>query len=221
MDFIRFWLNNARYRSLPQSIFPSLVAVCFAAKSREFSLLFGLLSIIGVIIAHLGVNLFDDYFDYRAFGNVVRNNMGEYGFRTTKCHYIISGMINLNQLLIASIVLCVLALIIGLIICSFRGYFILYLVLITAILSIFYSAPPFQLSYHALGEVVVGLVFGPLLMMGVYYASCKKIDFSLVFISIPIGLLVTTIVYVHSIMDYEPDKKTKKLTLVGFLKKKN
>jgi len=57
-------------------------------------------------------------------------------------------------------------------------------------------------------------------MIGVYYAACGQIDHSVIFISIPIGLLTTNIVYGHSIMDYEPDREVGKMTLAVLLKDK-
>jgi 1,4-dihydroxy-2-naphthoate octaprenyltransferase len=64
-----------------------------------------------------------------------------------------------------------------------------------------------------LGEIIIGVVFGPLLMSGVYYSACGRLDPSLPLISIPVGLLVMNIVYAHAIMDVEPDKRVGKMTL--------
>lgn len=220
MNIIRFWIDNARPRSLPQSFLPSLLANSLAFKAKEFSFWLGLLAIIGVTIGHLGINLFDDYFDYKFKKSEFRNIMMQKGFRAriNKCNYITSNQATLTQLLIISVSFCSFSLGIGLIIWFFRDNFILYLALVTAILGFFYSAPPLRLSYYGLGEIIVGIIFGPLLMIGVYYAACGKIDHLVIFISIPIGLLVTNIIFVHSIMDYEPDKKVGKITLAVLLK---
>ena len=64
---------------------------------------------------------------------------------------------------------------------------------------------------------MIGLIFGPLSMTGVYYSTCGVFDWAVVFISVPVGLLVTDIVYVHAIMDYEPDKKVGKMTFAVLL----
>ncbi|KAA6350950.1 1 4-dihydroxy-2-naphthoate octaprenyltransferase [termite gut metagenome] len=219
---IRFWLNNARKTSLPQSILPAVLAVSMAYKQSDFSWLYALLGVAGVIIGHLGVNLFDDYFDYRKKETGYRQQMAREGMRAriAKCEYLTSGKATLNQLLAACIVFCAVALAIGLIIFLGRGNVILYFMLITAGLGFFYSGPPLRLSYRGLGELQTGLMFGPLLMGGVYYAACGKLDVSLYFISIPIGLLVANILYTHSIMDYEPDRKVGKMTLAVLLKSK-
>jgi 1,4-dihydroxy-2-naphthoate octaprenyltransferase len=57
-------------------------------------------------------------------------------------------------------------------------------------------------------------------MAGVYYSACGHLDWQVLFISIPVGLLVANIVYTHSIMDYEPDKEVGKMTFAVLLKSK-
>jgi 1,4-dihydroxy-2-naphthoate octaprenyltransferase len=176
----------------------------------------------GVIVGHLGLNLFDDYFDYRVKGSEFRDAMARKGFRAriAKCNYITSGQTTLQHLLIACILFGAIALAIGFVIWLFRGNFILWIALLTAVLGISYSGAPLRLSYHGLGEILIGIMFGPLLMIGVYYSACGHFDWPVLFISVPVGLLVANIVYTHAIMDYEPDREVGKMTLAVWLKSK-
>ncbi|MDR1631907.1 MAG: prenyltransferase [Dysgonamonadaceae bacterium] len=220
MNTIRFWLNNARTTALPQSLLPAILAVCIASQAQGFSIYLGVLAVFGVVMAHLSLNLFDDYFDYRVKGAGFRDDMARKGFRAriAKCHYITSGQTTLNRLLIACLVFGAIALVAGSVIWWFRDNFILWIALIAAVLGISYSGAPMRLSYHGLGEIVIGVMFGPLSMTGVYYAACGHFDLSIVFISVPVGLLVANIVYTHSIMDCEPDKEVGKMTFAVLLK---
>lgn len=222
MNIIRYWVTNARHRAIPQSLLPAILAVCLASQVEGFSIYLGLLAIVGVVAGHLGMNLFDDYFDYKVKGSEFRDNMARKGFRAriAKCHYITSGQSNLKQLLAAAIAFGVVSLAVGFVIFLYRGNFILYIALITAILGISYSGAPLRLSYHGLGEILIGIVFGPLLMTGVYYSACGRFDWPILFISVPVGLLVANIVYTHAIMDYEPDKEVGKMTFAVLLKSK-
>jgi 1,4-dihydroxy-2-naphthoate octaprenyltransferase len=166
--------------------------------------------------------LFDDYFDYKVKGSEFRDNLAKKGFRSriAKCSYITSGESDLKQLLIACLAFGGIALCLGFVIFLYRGNMILWLTLIAAFLGISYSGKPLQLSYHGLGDVIIGIMFGPLLMTGVYYSACGHLDWQVLFISIPVGLLVANIVYAHSIMDYEPDKEVGKMTFAVLLKSK-
>ena len=219
---IRIWINNARAIALPQSQLPSMLAFCMAVKQDGFVWWLGLLAILGVASGHLGMNLFDDYFDYKVRESGFRDVLNRRGFRAriSKCDYLISGNTTINQLLKACISFGAVALATGIIIWFFRGNFILWLVIATVIIGISYSGPPLRLSYHGLGELIIGFIFGPLLMIGVYYSACGIFNFSILFVSIPIGMLVTNIVYSHAIMDYEPDKEVGKMTFAVLLKKK-
>ncbi len=219
MNNIRFWFHNSRPKALPQSLFPAILAVCMASVSENFSLYLGIFAILGVMFGHLSMNLFDDYFDYKVKGSEFRDKMAREGFRAriAKCDYLTSGQATLKQLLIACIIFSIISLVFATVIFIERGTVILYYVLALAILGISYSGKPLKLSYRGLGELMIGLIFGPLLMTGVYYSACGAFNWAVVFISIPVGLLVADIVYVHAIMDYEPDKRVGKMTFAVLL----
>jgi 1,4-dihydroxy-2-naphthoate octaprenyltransferase len=222
MNIVRFWLNNSRPTALAQSLLPAVLAFCMASQAPGFSVWLGILAVAGGILAHLSMNLFDDYFDYRVKSSEFRDAMARKGFRAriAKCPYLTSGQATLQQLLIACIVFGAVAGVLGVIIWWFRGNTILWLAGIAGVLGVSYSGAPLRLSYHGLGEVVIGLLFGPMLMTGVYYAACGHFDWSVVFVSVPVGLLVMNIVYTHAIMDYEPDKEVGKMTFAVLLKSK-
>ncbi|MCL2590871.1 MAG: prenyltransferase [Betaproteobacteria bacterium] len=221
MSFCRFWFKNSRPHALPQSVLPALFAACLAANQADFSLPLAFLAVMGVIAGNMSANLFDDYFDYKAHHAYYRNVLNREGFRARigKCVYLTSNQATVRQLLCVSLALMGIAFLIGGVIFYFRGVTILTIAAITAMLAIFYSGPPLRLSYHGLGELVIGVIFGPLNMIGTYYAACGTVDQSLIFISIPVGLLVMNIIYVHSMLDVIADKKTGKQTLAVFLER--
>ena len=219
MNTIKTWYKNSRPVSLPQSMMPAVLAVFLAAPNAGFSLWLGILAVIGVAFAHLSLNMFDDYLDYTKKKTDYREELVHEGMRARigKCNYLNSGQNTVKQLLIACLVFGAIAIVCGSIILYFRGITIFYVALITAVLGIFYSAPPIRFSYHGLGELLIGLIFGPLNMIGTYYAAGGQFDNVIVFISIPVGLLVMNIVYAHSILDFIPDKKVGKRTLAVLL----
>ena len=223
MNTIHFWLNNARSLALPQSMMPAVLAVCMASQQDGFSVIVGLLSIFGVAAGHLCANLLDDYFDYKVKKTDFRQQMEHQGMRAriAKCTYLTSGEATMKQLLIACVVFGAIALVFGFFVFLIRGQLILIFAALTGMMCVFYSGAPLRLSYRGFGEIVIGVVFGPLLMVGVYYAACGVFDRSVLFVSVPVGLLVANIVYTHAIMDYEPDKAVGKMTFAVLLKNKN
>ena len=178
------------------------------------------MAIVGGCLAHLGMNLADDYFDYKKKETGFRDSLAREGIRarTTKCPYIVSGEATLKQTFRVMLLFGVLALIPGVIVLAMRGWPILVIVVIAVILGLSYSGDPLRLSYRGLGELDIGAIFGPLLMMGVYYAACGHFSWELLAPAISMGLLVTNVLYVHSVLDIEADQRAQKSTLAAVLK---
>lgn len=220
MGNMKKWLDNARSISLPQSLMPAVLAAVLSAGQGRYSFILSLLAVLGVGCLHLAFNLADDWFDYKVDMKGDRDKVTRQGFRamTVKYPYLTDGSETLEST--AKAIACFLgfALACGVVIFCFRlSWVIPALAAAAAFLGIFYSAPPFKLAYHGLGELVIGLMFGPLSMMGVYYSSCGQIDWTIVFISIPVGLLVLNILYVHSIIDMPADTASNKMTFARLI----
>lgn len=220
---IKFWTINSRIKhAAPQSILPAVLAIFLASFHPDFSILLSLLAVIGVVLSHAAGNLFDDYFDYIKKKTNFRDELQHKGFRARigKCPYLTSGATSIKKLLFVACLLSFISVAIGITLIYYRGIDILYFMIISGILIISYSGAPLRLSYRGMGELMIGVLFGPLNMMGVYYAACGTLDMSIVLISIPVGMLVANILYVHSILDYEPDKEIGKHTLAVLLDNK-
>jgi len=217
MKKIKFWLRNARAGSLVQSLMPAVVAVVFSVFQPRFSLFLAVLAVVGVACAHLTFNLVDDYFDYRSHETGYRDMLARAGFRayTAKCPYITEGKATLQDLKKAIFVFAGITLGCGAVIFFFRGWSVLVIAAITAFLGVFYSGAPLRLSYHGLGEPVIGVIFGPLNVMGVSLASCGVLCGECLLAGVIFGLLVTNILYCHSVLDYEADQSVNKKTFAG------
>lgn len=215
MEKLKFWYKNARPVSLPQSMMPALVAVFMAAQYEDFRWYLALLSVIGIALAHLCFNLFDDYFDYRNAEQGDRTALTRMGFRamTVKCPPLQDGTVTPSTWLKACLLFGAAACLCGVPVVLIRGVSVLWVVAGVAFLGLFYSAPPLKLGYHGLGELIIGSIFGPGIFIGMSYAAAGELHSSQVLVSIAMGLLVVAILYVHSIMDYAADTKAGKRTL--------
>ena len=83
MNKVAFWLKNARSIALPQSVLPAALAIAVAAKHEGFSLWLSLLALVGIIAAHLAMNLADDYFDFQTKTGEHRQEMASEGLPNT------------------------------------------------------------------------------------------------------------------------------------------
>ena len=220
MNTLKFWIKNARDIALPQSILPALLAVSMAAVHPDFSWWPALVALFGVVCAHLGFNLADDYFDYRHNDVEARKKVTAEGFRThmEKCHYIESGEATPKELLMAMCAFLAVAGVAGGVVWWLRGWPVAVLTLAGLLLGISYSGKPLELGYHGLGELVIGVMFGPLLMIGMQFAACGVFDSKIVWVSAAVGLLVTNIVYSHAVLDLKADAQAGKMTFARLLR---
>lgn len=209
---------------------PAVLAVVLAIGQEGFCWWLALLAVLGVMSAHLGMNVADDYFDYKVDMLGSRDKVVRQGFRamTSKYPYLVDGSRTLADTMRAILLFGAVALLLGAVIVVCRltipslhptlGFWpLLVVVATTMLLGIFYSAPPLKLGYRGLGEPVIGLIFGPLLMMGVYYAAAGTLQPDVAMVSVPVGLLVLNILFTHSIIDKKGDEASNKMTLARLI----
>ncbi len=219
MNKVRFWFNNARAISLPQSLLPTFAAVAIASVSEAFMWLPAVCCIVGVVFAHLGMNLADDWFDYRVQSAEMRKKLASEGIRArmVKYPYLTSGEATPRELLAVSSLFLAIAAVCGVLVAVLRGWDILWFALAGFVIGMSYSGAPLRLGFRGLGELVIFLMFGPLLMTGIYFACTGTISDEIVLMSVAVGLLVTNIVYSHSIMDADHDIKVGKRTMAHLM----
>jgi 1,4-dihydroxy-2-naphthoate octaprenyltransferase len=219
MNKISFWFRNARPISLPQSMLPALTAVALSAGTGNFSWIAAVVCVIGVMFAHLGMNLLDDWFDYYKGSGEARLKTATEGFRgrMTKYPYLTSGEATPKQLLVAVCVFLGIAALMGCVVLAIRGSMILWWMLAGFIIGFSYSGGPLKLGFRGLGELVIFVIFGPLMMTGVYYAITGDVTPKIAWLSASVGLLVTNIVYTHSVLDAVPDQKMGKFTMAHLM----
>ena len=230
MSKIGFWIKNARSISLPQSALPCLTAVVLCIGQEGFLWWLALPVLLGICAAHLGMNLADDYFDYkhdsRTRADISSNSVRA---RMEKCHYLGEGKATVSQLGWAIVGFLGFAALMGatafVVQWLLHGWQAAMGIVIYAVLGLFvginYSGKPLELGYHGLGELVIGLMFGPLNMLGVQAAlTGTPFSWQMLCMSVGIGCMVTNIVYVHSVMEVNADAELGKMTFARLLKHK-
>ena len=219
MNKIKFWYKNARPISLPQSLLPAMTAIALSYGGDEFSWIAAVASLVGVAMLHLAMNLLDDWFDYKEGSAEARQKVSNEGFRgrMVKYPYLTSGEATSGQLLGASAVFIGIALLMGVVVIAVRGWNILYWMAAAMIIGVSYSGGPLKLGFRGLGEAVIFIMFGPLMMSGIYYAVTGDFGWKILLLSTAVGLLVTNIVYSHSVLDSVPDMKMGKKTMAHLM----
>lgn len=181
-----------------------LVGIGAAVYNGYFNGLHLFLALIGAILAHVSVNVLNDYFDYKRGTDLLTQRTPFSGG---------SGLLPANKVKPEdAFKLGLGALIIGLIISLYFLY--LYPILIPIVLLaafLVYAYTPW-LTKIWITELFPGIGFGPLLVIGTYITQLKpenpKIATNVILASIPVGILVSNLLWINEIPDYEADLKT-------------
>ncbi len=94
-----------------------------------------------------------------------------------------------------------------------NGGLLLVLGLVGGALAAFYTLPPLSLQYHGLGDVAVGVVFGPIVTVGSYAVETGALSWEALFASIPLGILVAAFLFVNEMPEHETDPRGGKRTI--------
>ena len=208
------WLVIMRLPFLTATFVPLLVGAAvanFMGYDVSWSLLG--LTILGGSFLHIGTNTANDYFDHTSGTDEANYNyMVPYsgGSRSIQM-----GLISAKGMLTVSLVSFALSAVVGVPLILRAGINILWLGLIGFVSGFFYTAPPFRFaSRKGLGELLIGLNFGPLMVVGSALVQTQEVLPEALLAGIPIGLLVAAIVYMNEFPDHDGDKATGKDTLI-------
>ncbi len=188
------------------------------AFEKKFHIGWLLFAMFGIYLIEIGKNAVNEYVDSKSGVDGAVDNEHHTPFSGGK-KTIISGLLTLNQSAYIAFITLFAAMIAGLVIVFFKEFNVIYIGIIGFGLAIIYSLPPFKLCYRGLGEITVGFVFGPLIVMGIYMMFTGNLDWLPLFASIPIAAIVANILVINQFPDYEADKSGNKKNCVVLLGK--
>lgn len=206
-NLVSFWFKTTRAYSLPMSIMSWSVPFVFGITDKG-NILYGIIALIGIIFAHLGVNMFDDFVDF-LIAKKNANAEGEIVLQKGKCAYLLNKELSLKQLALVICVLFTLAVLCGLYLTVKTGFTVVIITAIAGVIGLLYPL----LSFVALGEIAVGVIFAPLLYTGVYYIMTGGFSLELFPVAISTGILTIGLLHAHMFLDIDYDKPNNKRTL--------
>lgn len=213
MACIRTWIQATRPQFFTVIILPIMLGTAIAwQQHHEFSMLYCCLALLGGILLHAAVNVLNDYFDH--LNQCDENNPMPLTPFAGGSRMIQNAVLTPRQVHIYGLLLLLAGISIGLILVGLRGLPILGIGLIGVLSGYFYSAPPFALCSRGLGEILVGLNFGLLPVLGAYLVQVPTLNAIPLIAALPITGLVTAILYINQFPDYVADKQVGKANLV-------
>ena len=211
------WLIMRTFR-LPfiiATLLPVLIGSAIAYRAGHFDWILLVLTLSGALLMHLGANTANDYYDSHLGADEINTTPTPFSGGSRIIQY---GLLPGRFVLSLASATYMMGTFIGLYLALTRGIPVLVIGLIGFLVSWGYTAPPLKLAYRGLGELGVGLGFGPILVLGTYYVQAQSFSLEALLASIPLGLLVMLILYVNEIPDRTWDDEAGKKTLVARFK---
>jgi 1,4-dihydroxy-2-naphthoate octaprenyltransferase len=208
------WWKALRYHFIPPSLFPATLGALVAwAGNGTFCTFYFLLVLAGVVANHLALNMADDYFDFKhAVDNSKPEEKNPYSGGSGTLS---SGAMHPSAMFKAFVLCFALTVTIGLYLTILRGIPVLLFGLLGVFCSVFYTAPPISFSHHGLGELGQLVCFGTVIGMGSYFVQTQTITLEAFLATLPLGIMLFSMIVINEIPDYNEDRLAGKLTLVA------
>src|SRR5256884_5428531 len=203
--FWKVWVKTARPFSLTAAVSPVLVGTAVAAYEGTFHLAAFLVTLLSCLFLQIAANYFNEYFDYR-YGLDHSESLGA-------STVIFRHEMTATQVLAGGIGCFVIAAVLGLVLIYLIGPAIILFGLAGMAIAYFYSAKPFKFASRGLGDILVYIAMGFLMTWGSYYVQIPRWSWEAFVASIPVGFLVTAILNMNNVRDYQDDLAVRKLTL--------
>jgi 1,4-dihydroxy-2-naphthoate octaprenyltransferase len=209
------WFSELRAPFVTASVIPVLVggAVAWAALG-ELDLGLFALTMVGIVLLHLGANVNNEYWDYVGGTDVVNRNRTPFSGgsgRMVETDLPAKGVLRMGQALLAGGAACGLLLVYLL---GEDGWVVLLLGMIGVGGAYFYSSPPLSLASRGAGEVVIWNMFGLLTVAGTYFVQARTVTFEAMAASVPVSFWIAAIIWVNQFPDVEADGSTGKRNIV-------
>lgn len=203
---IKIWIEAARLRTLPVSIAGVIAAIGVAYWQHRFALVPALICLVFAILAQITSNFANEYYDFKRG----TDKKGRVGPRRG----VTEGDIKPETLRNVTFATLALACVVGCCLIPFGGWWLVPVGIAIAVFALAYSAGPYPLSYHGLGDVAVLVFFGLVPVNLTYYVQAGFWSPYALLVSVTIGLMGVNVLLVNNYRDMEDDKEANKRTTV-------
>lgn len=177
------------------------VGSALGAQSGAFSWGLYLITLFSMIVLHAATNLINDHFDVLSGVDTSEVSTAQY-----RPHPLLEAKLQSIHVRNVALLLYGLVILAGIYMFSLRGWPILWLGLIGAIASFFYTAPPLKYKYRGFGEFSVFLMWGPFMVEGAYFVQRQSFSREAFWVSLPFGALVALVLLINNVRDINHDR---------------
>ena len=205
------FLRATRLPFITATAVPILLGIAIAANEGHWRWPYAVLTLIGGIFIHLGLNVANDVFDTMSGADQANTTPTQFSGGS---RVILYGLLSMRTMALMSAGFFGAGMAIGLYLALARGFWPLVAIgAVGMFIAISYTAPPLRLVHRGLGEIAVGLGFGPVMSLGAYYVQAQRLSWEAAYASLPVAVLIALVLYVNEIPDRAGDARAGKRTL--------
>jgi len=205
MKKIGYWIEAMRLRTLPVSVAGVLMALGYNVDNGTFKFLPAAICLVFAILCQIASNFANEYYDYRAG----RDRRGRQGPRRG----VTEGEITPHAMKTATFGVLAAAALLGLSLTLWGGPWLIAAGIAIGLGALAYSAGPYPLSTHCLGEVAVFFFFGIIPVNLTYYVQALDWSHPVFLGSCAIGLMGANVLIINNYRDIPDDCSAGKNTL--------
>jgi 1,4-dihydroxy-2-naphthoate polyprenyltransferase len=201
---LAIWWIGARPRTLVAAIVPVLVGAAWAGRNAV-SIPRSLLALVVAVALQIAVNYANDYFD----GVSGVDTAARVGPR----RLVASGLAPPRAVAAAAIVMVFIAAVAGVALALITTPWLIGAGALAVLALVLYSGGPRPYAASGLGEVSVFVFFGLVATGGTAFVQQDRLDASVLWLAIPVGLLACALLMVNNLRDIPTDSAVGKRTL--------
>ena len=204
MKKIAIWIEAMRLRTLPVSVSGVIAGMGFAFMAGKLELAPAALCLAFAVLAQIASNFANEYYDFKDG----LDRPGREGPRRG----VTEGDISPRAMRNATFATLAAACGVGLGLVAWGGWWLIAVGLFIAIGVLAYSAGPYPLSHHGLGEVAVMFFFGIIPVNFTFYLQTGFWDLTVLIGSLSVGMMGANVLIVNNYRDLEDDRAVGKRT---------
>ena len=192
---LKEWIFALRPWSFPASAMPIVVTLAYLFwKGSEVNWALGLWALVGMVLFHCTGNVWSDYFDFRKKVDAEDT----FGAKTMT-----TGMFQPHEIRNLALGLLVVSVACGLGLLAVTGLPLLWIGIAGVACTLLYPV----LKYNALGDFDIVMAFAFLPTLGTSYAATGVIDWNVLLVALPVGLITDGILHSNNSRDVVTDRR--------------
>ncbi len=198
------WWMGARPRTLVAAVVPVLVGASWAGRNAV-SIPRSVLALLVAVALQIAVNYANDYFD--GVGGV------DTAARVGPRRLVASGLAPPRAVATAAVVMVAIAAAAGVVLALLTTPWLIAAGVLSVLALALYSGGPKPYAASGLGEISVFVFFGLVATCGTAFVQQDRLDWGVLWLAVPVGLLACALLMVNNLRDIPTDSAVGKRTL--------